>query len=289
MTAQQTFADRIKTRLRLWWGQPPKRTERLQRYRPHALRERYARRRRDEPEDVWRCCEFWQRTLINKWNSREFAARHGGQVPALYWCARMPSAARLRRLPSAFVIRPLWGTSRHGVFVVAEGRDLLRGAAFSVSELHRSIRHAGTLAWTLPVMAEEFVRSEDGQYRLPIEYKCYTFGDTIGAVQVIERQGVRTARHGFYTPHWEAFEDAMNTELPPAARRDPPGCLDEMIALAARLGGAVGTFMRVDFFATEHGCVFNEFASTPGNGHRFTPFCNELFGALWEEKFPHAT
>ena len=215
--------------------------------------------------------------------------RRGTLLSALAWRAdgRL-AAARLRLLPPAFVIRPLWGTSRHGVFVVARGRDLLRGAAFSVSELHRSIRRAGKLAWTLPVMAEEFVRSEDGQYRLPIEYKCYTFGDTIGAVQVIEREGVRTARHGFYTPHWEMFEDAMNTELPPAGRRDPPSCLAEMIALAARLGGAVGTFMRVDFFATEHGCVFNEFASTPGGGHRFTPFCNELFGALWEEKFPHA-
>lgn len=289
MAPPQTFAQRINERLRLWWGQPPGRREWLRRHSVHQLRERYVLRRRDDPDDAWRCCAFWQRTLINKWNSREFVAKHGGHVPALYWCAHLPSRARLGALPSHFAIRPVWGTSRQCVYVVAEGRDLLRGEPFSAAVLWRSILRSGRLAWTLPILAEEFVTSEDGRYRLPVEYKCHTFGDTVAAVEMIERTGASTARHRYYASDWQAMPDPMNTILPQAGLTDPPRCLDEMIDLARRLGSAVGTYVRVDFFATDRGCVFNEFASTPANGRGFTAFCDDLFGGLWEEKFPRAT
>jgi TupA-like ATPgrasp len=289
-TERQTFSERIKERLRLWYGEPPRKGQwNTRRYALHQLRERYAVRRRDDPESAWRCCAFWQRTLINKWNSREFVSKYGGAVPALYWRAYAPSEARLRTLPTHFVIRPLFGSSRKGVYVVADGRDLLRGEPFSAATLRRSILRTGTFAWTRPILAEEFVRSEDGQYRLPVEYKCHTFGDTVAAVQVIERSGVKTGRHRFYTADWRAFRDPMSTRLPQADFSDPPRCLGEMLDLAARLGTAVGTYLRIDFFATSRGCVFNEFSSTPFRGEGFTAFCDDLFGRLWAEKFPSAT
>jgi TupA-like ATPgrasp len=287
---RQTFTERIQRRLQLWWDEPRRPgVWRMHHYAPHRLRERYLLRSGDDPEHRWRCCPFWQRTLINKWNSREFVSRHGGSVPALYWRTRLPSAARVRTLPSHFVIRPILGTSRQGVYVVANGRDLLRGAPFSAAALRRGIFRAGRLAWTLPILAEEFVRSADGAYRLPTEYKCHTFGDTVAAVQMLERSGARTARDRFYTCDWRAFPDRMNTALPEAELADPPRCLDDMLRLATRLGTAIGTYMRIDFFAGPDGCVFNEFASTPANGHGFTGFCDDLFGALWSEKFPSAT
>lgn len=288
-TERQTFSERIKERLRLWWGQPPRRGEWTRRYALHQLRERYALRHRDDPEAAWRCCAFWQRTLINKWNSREFVSKHSGAVPALYWRAYVPSEARLRTLPTHFVVRPVLGASRQSVYVVADGRDLLRGEPFSAATLRRSILRAGKLAWTRPILAEEFVRSVDDQYRLPIEYKCHTFGDTVAAVQVLERSGVKTARDRFYTADWRAFRDPMNTQLPQAGFSDPPRCLDEMLDLAARLGTAVGTYVRIDFFETGRGCVFNEFSSTPWSGAGFTTFCDDLFGGLWAQKFPSAT
>jgi hypothetical protein len=287
MQPRPTFSQRLDHRLRLWWGYPPRRGEWLTfRYRPHQMRERYTRRRRDEADDVWRCCALWQRTLINKWNSREFAVKHGARVPALYWCARLPSRRRLRRLPEQFVLRPVAGTSRQGVYVVAHGRDLLRNAPFTGAEVRRSILRAGKMAWTIPILAEELVRSDDADQQLPVEYKCHTFGDVIAAVQVIERTGLRAQGHRFYTPDWRPFSDPMNTDVPEAELRNPPRCLNEMLELAARLGTAIGTYMRVDFFASDAGCVFNEFASTP---RHFTPFCDQLFGALWDDKFPSAS
>ena len=289
MAPPLTFSERIRRRLTLWWGQPPLRGEWLtRRYAWHALRERYTLRRRDEPERSWRCCAFWQRTLLNKWNAREFALRHGCAVPALYWCARLPSAARLRALPSRFVLRPVWGTARQGVYVVAEGHDLLRGIPFSAAELRRSIRRSGRLAWTLPLLAEECL-CPGGPPRLPMEYKCHTFGDRVAAVEAIERTGVSTARQRYYTADWRPFADPMSTALPQAQPSDPPCGLKEMIESAVRLGSAVGTYLRVDFLATERGCVFNEFSSTPDAGAGFTAYCDELFGALWQEKLPLAT
>jgi hypothetical protein len=35
--------------------------------------------------------------------------------------------------------------------------------------------------------------------------------------------------------------------------------------------------------------MFNEFSSVPVGGRENTPYCDELFGALWAEKVPHAT
>jgi hypothetical protein len=259
------------------------------RFTPHGWRDLYALRRRDDPEDAWRCCALWQRKLINKWNGREFVLKHGCRVPALYWRARLPSQRRLRALPSHFVIRPIWGSRRRGIYVVAEGHDLLLGEPFSAAVLRRSILRSGMLTRILPVMAEEFVPSEDPRYQLPIEYKCHTFGDTVAAVEVIERETTKKARRLFYTTDWQPIADRMHIFLPPSEPRDPPRCLDEMLRLATRLGTALGTYMRVDFFATPRGCVFNEFSSTPADGDNFTAYCDDIFGGYWEEKFPHAT
>jgi hypothetical protein len=285
----QTFSQRIKTRRRIWWGQPPPEGAwGMSRFTPHGWRDLYALRRRDDAEDAWRCCAWWQRKLINKWNGREFVIRHGGRVPALYWCARLPSQRRLRALPSHYVIRPIWGAHREGVYVVADGRDLLLGEPFSAAVVRRSILRSGMLARILPVMVEEFVRSEDPRFYLPIEYKCHTFGDTVAAIEVLERQ-TKKARRLFYTADWQLITDPMSTQGYRSEPRDPPRFLDEILRMATRLGRALGTYMRVDFFGTQGGCGFNEFSSTPANGEGWTPFCDDLFGGYWEDKCPDAT
>ncbi len=286
-TPSLTFTERIQRRLRLWWDYPPQPGDwRVRHYAPHRLRERYSRRRRDESATAWRCCQYWQRTLINKWNSREFVLKHGCPVPALYWCVRVPSAARLRSLPSRFVLRPVLGTDDQGVFVVANGRNLLTSERFSTAALRASIWRRGKLAWTLPILAEEFV-GEDA-LGLPREYKFHAFGDRIAAIQAVDRSEIRS-RQRYYSPDWDAFPDPLNTYLAQAEPFDRPPCLDEMLGMAARLGGAIGTYMRIDFFASAERYVFNEFASTPFSGMGFTPFGDAFFGRVWEEQFPDAS
>src|SRR5574337_223904 len=272
------FSERIRTRLRVWWGKPNKWRNRDS-YRGlfHHLKEHYVLRHRDDSEELWRCCELWQRTLSNKWNAREFAQRYGVRVPARYWCGRRIGALPLDLLPAHFVIRPTWGTARKGTHVIAHGQDLLHGRTYSTRQLIAHVRRGQGWVARYPILVEEFVTTEAGQYVLPIEYKCYTFGATVGAIEVVQRTE-RQAQNRFYTASWDPLEDRIYTGLPPGEYIDPPGCLDDIIECAKRLGTAYGTFVRVDCYATDKGCVFGEFSSTPGDPHHFTTFANAYFG-----------
>jgi hypothetical protein len=284
------FSGRLMKRQELWWGEPFRLGDaRAYRDALHRARERFALRSRTEPDAAWQCCPQWPRTLVNKWNSREFAQKHGCLVPALYWHGRRIASVPFASLPARYVIRPVWGTVRTGVHVVADGRELLRNVPATDLDIRRRLfREHGPVAAT-PLLVEEFVTAETGKGRLPIEYKCHSFGDMIAAVQVIERAGPRTGIHRYYTPRWEPFPDVMDTNYPLAPPRAPPRGLDEMLEAARRLSKAIGTYMRIDFFDSAVGAVFNEFSSTPQvRSLPFTRYCDEMFGALWQQRFPEA-
>ena len=59
-----------------------------------------------------------------------------------------------------------------------------------------------------------------------------------------------------------------------------------MLELARRMGATLATYMRIDFFVTDRGCVFNEFSSVPARGRYYTPYSDRVFGALWAERIP---
>jgi TupA-like ATPgrasp len=282
----RSFSERLAARQRLWWEMPsPARRGALGEV-IHRLHERRAFRSREDPDESWRCCASWPRTLVNKWNGREFAARHGCRLPTLYWSGRPLDRPPLESLPGRFVVRPVFGAGRRGVLVVAEGRELLRQEPATARDLNRKLSRLRRLPRQVSILIEELVRAEDGSDRLPTELKCHTFGDAVAAVEVLERTGVKADSCRFYTPAWEPFADPMHTGIPIGEPRVPPEGLDRMLALAANLGAEVDTYIRIDFFAGVGDCVFNEFSTVPWGGRGFTPHCNELFGALWEKKFP---
>ena len=80
-----TFSERLAMRRRLWWDRPAWRGGQGLGDAVHWLKDKHAFRTREDPAETWRCCPYWQRTLIQKWNSREFASKHGCRVPELYW------------------------------------------------------------------------------------------------------------------------------------------------------------------------------------------------------------
>ena len=285
-----TFSERLRARRALWWGRPFHWSH-LQSYREalHRTRERYTARSRDDPDAAWQCCPHWPRTLVNKWNSREFAQKHGCRVPALYWHGRRVAQIPFATLPAQYVIRPVWGTAAAGVYVVADGQELLRGVPVTAADIRRRLlREHGRVAAT-PLLVEAFVSAEDGACRMPTEYKCHAFGGTIAAVQVLERTGQLTGLHRYYTASWEPFPDAMDTNYQLAPPSERPRCLDELLGAATRLSQAIGTYMRIDFFGSAAGPVFNEFSSTPQvRASVYTPYCDALFGDLWQRRFPDA-
>ena len=284
------FWDRLVMRRELWWGQPF-RWGHAHSYRDalHRTCERFAVRSRTDPDTAWRCCPHWPRTLLNKWNSREFAQKHGCRVPALYWHGRQIAKIPYASLPPQYVIRPVWGAVTSGVHAVVDGQELLGKLPGTAADIRRRLfREHGPVAAT-PLLVEAFVPSEGADCRLPIEYKCHTFGRTVAAVQVLERTGRLTGIHRYYTARWEPFPDVMDAHYPLAPPRAPPRCLDEMLGVATQLGQAIGTYMRIDFFDGVAGAVFNEFSSTPQVQRPvYTRYCDEMFGALWQQRFPDA-
>jgi hypothetical protein len=196
---------------------------------------------------------------------------------------RVPFAS----LPEYYVVKPNLGFSRKGVSVMAAGTDLMRGSPLTSGELRKQLRQVTGGVLGVPILIEEFVTTESGEYKLPTEYKCHVFEEKIGAIQVIHRSAnARDTRQRIYTAGWKIFEDPMDTAFPPGDAIDPPQCLEEMLTYARKLGKAYGTYVRVDLYASRGGCVFGEFSSTPGRGTGLTRHAEEYFGALWQEAFP---
>jgi hypothetical protein len=289
MDAPPTYSERLARRRQLWWGRP-RQWGKLAAYRDawHRWNEWHGVRARTDPETLWQCCPYWQRSLLNKTNGREFAARYGVPLPRLYWRGRVLQRVPLEGLPRDFVIRPTRGASRRGVYVIDDGHEILRCRPAPPAAIRHWIRHPRALPWLLPILIEERIRPPDHSHRLPTEFKCHTFAGTVAAVQMVERHDIHKdgVRQRCYTPGWEPFADPISTVVPLADVIAPPPGLEQIVRHAETLGAALGTYMRIDFFLGAQGWVFNEFSSMPVNGHRSTPYGDAFFGALWAERCP---
>jgi hypothetical protein len=277
------FCERIERRYETWWG--PVRSPGVAGWkeRLHRRRERFTYRDATVPLSAWKCCPNWQRSLANKWNARQFVQKYGIRVSGLYASGRWIPGLPFASLPDQYVVRPNYGHSRNNVFPIVSEIDMLRGNRCSKEDVRRHLIGAYGRFARVPLLLQEFVRTEDGEYQLPIEYQCHMFGGVVGAIQVIRRRIKQSSPNRFYSEAWEPFADKMRAMLPLAEYRDPPRCLDEMLRTVKTLGEVYGTYVRIDVFATDKGCVFNEFAPTPARGANFTPFANEYFGRLWEK------
>lgn len=168
---------------------------------------------------------------------------------------------------------------------MADGIDLLRKKSYTSRQLIDQFRVITRSLVGQPILVEEFIKPEGNESSLSTEYKVHVFGDRIGAIQVIHRKDNFQAKHRYYTPEWQFFDDPMSTILPLDGYTEPPCCLDDMLACARRLGKAWGTYVRADFYVYGAGCVFGEFSSTPSLGESFTPYADQHFGTLWRETF----
>ncbi len=280
------FSERIRRRKQLWWRS----SDTGQTIVDHLKRLEMilVRVDSDAPLSRWKKGEHWQRRLLNKRNSKAFAVKFNCRVPELYWQGHLLTRSVLSSLPEQFVLKPVLGAARKGVYVISGARELLTGRVMTRSQLFDEVASGRGRLSHISLLAEEFIANEQDQQQLPVEYKFYMFGDSIGAINVTHRSAVSDgpSKHLFYTPQWQPFDDPMQTSRGRAAVTDPPACLPRMIDVAVTLGKAFGTFIRVDLYASGKDCVFGEFSSVPYNGHNFTAHADQLFETLWQENFP---
>lgn len=267
--AKNTLSARIKARHRLFWDSPD----------VESVKD--AIMNASDPIEYWKDCINWQRKLSNKYNAREFAKMHGCRVAELYWKGREVDAIDFDSLPREFVIRPTFGHSCNMVFLMKNGVNLLDKRAYSQEDLVVFLKKALRENKRLEFLIEEFVRTEQGECAIPNDFKFLMFNGEIASIVVINRLGAKEGYQDFYDENWNKM-DPLTVIYPSEGYREPPACLNEMIAAARKLSKAYGIFVRVDFYATDKGAVFGEFTPTPSRGHGFTPYGEELLTYYWD-------
>lgn len=263
------FAKRIKLRHQIFWKTPD------------AEVIRNTMMTADDPMEKWRQGENWQRKLSNKHNAREFAKMHGCKVPNLYWRGRNVNSINFAELPEAYVIRPTIGHSSNMVFLMHDNINLLDEKAYSNEEVRNILAEALSKNLRLEFLLEEFLKTEGGDYKIPVDYKFYMFNGEINSILVISRINSSKKVSNYYDENWNPIQNLCE-DYPKGAYQPPPTCFREMIKQAKELSRAYEIFVRIDFYATDKGSVFGEFTPTPGLGDGFTPEGELIFIDYWD-------
>src|SRR5215210_2421023 len=263
------FKKRIKNRRKTFWEAP------------EAERVRNTIMFASDPIEKWKNVNNWQRKLSNKFNSREFAKKYNCKVADLYWKGRDINTIQFDNLPDQYVIKPRKGHSSRLVFLMDNGVNLMDGKIYSKKDIKEVLAKALNENKTSEFLFEEFLRSEDGVYKIPDDYKCYMFHGEIACIEVINRLGPSKGFTTCYNENWQVMEN-INPYYPEGDYQQPPKCLQELLEKAKELSKSYEIFVRLDFYATYKGAVFGEFTPTPACGDGFTPKANKLFINYWD-------
>jgi hypothetical protein len=264
------FSQRIRHRHKVFWSTPE--AEIIRNTVMSAC----------DPIEKWKDVEHWQRKLSNKHNAREFAKMHGCSVPNLYWKGRNLDKLDFSRLPPQYVIRPTIGHSCGMVFLMKNSLNLMDKQIYSEEALRGVMKEALKQNSYQEFLIEEFLRTEEGEYKIPKDYKFYMFNGQIARIEIINRLGPSEGYTSYYNEDWEQMEN-IGVKYLKAAFQSPPACLNDLIRQAKVLSKAYEMFIRIDFYATDRGAVFGEFTPTPGLGKCFTPEADKLFADYWDK------
>lgn len=232
--------------------------------------------------EKWKAAPYWQRRLSNKYNAREFAKMHGCQVPDLYWKGADVETIDFSKFPPYYVIRPTVGHSCNLVFVMDNGQNLFDKKHYQHDEIKAILKREITKNQSLEFLIEEFLKTEDGQYTIPTDYKFYCFNGEIACLYAINRLSPKSGYGTFYDENWNQLKK-VQFNYPPIANQKAPACFKEMVETAKILSKSYDMFVRIDLYATSKGCVFGEFTPTPSMGMNFTSFGKKLMISYWDK------
>lgn len=232
--------------------------------------------------EKWKEGNNWQRKLSNKYNSREFAKKHNCKVPELYWKGSDYNTIDFNDLPAHYVIRPVTGHSCGLVFLMNNSNNLMDGKDYLPGEIKKALSAPLQENKNAVFLLEEFLKTEQGEYKIPDDYKFYMFNGNVGCIQIINRLSGTDGYTSWYNKDWKPLPN-FTANYPDGKEQAPPACLLEMTAAAERLSKAYQIFCRIDFYATDKGAVFGEFTPTPALGKGFTPAGDKLLTAYWDK------
>ncbi|MBE9586641.1 hypothetical protein IM792_19485 [Mucilaginibacter sp. JRF] len=232
--------------------------------------------------DDLRSQPHWQRILSNKANASRFAAMYGCQTPTIYWQGRNVNDIDFNAIPAQFVIKPTVGHSCNNVFLINNGYNYMDKRYYTRRELLVEMEQTLAENPLTEILIEEFLTCEQGEYRIPVDYKLHAFNGEIARIEAIHRIGPREGTVNVYDKYWSPKEN-IGKKYVNALDATPPKCIAQIISQANVLSKAYQIYVRIDFYATSRGAVFGEFTPTPGIGVGFTKNADRLFTYYWDE------
>ena len=232
----------------------------------------------------------WQSPFSEKIQGRRFAEVAGIIVPDMYWNgAEMTEIPPFEELPSKVVIKPSSGWGANNVFCLIDGINILDGETYNRDKVLKTLEGDDFLKTITPTyMCEEFLIPEVGRDSdiIPRDYKFYCFGEQIALVHVVLRRSVKdkyaNVHHYLDCDFREIPRKVMSNRNVPKEDFPMPDCWDSMVEDVRLLGRAMGSFMRIDMYATHKGAVFGEFTPTPEGGKGFTEWADKYLGTFWK-------
>lgn len=235
--------------------------------------------------ETWTDIENWQRRLENKYNAKQFAKKYGCKVAELYWHGNKKQFKQLDldSLPENYTVKPVFGESTKGVFLMRKGYNIFNSCFYTFDLLRKEINILFDSKEGMEILIEEFLPDNQGDYVVPSDYRFYTYNGDILFVQLDKRSGFEKEQVSFYTPEWDLITKKILKDATVDIYDLKPIFLDKMILDVKRLSKAYHTFVRIDFYATIHGPVFGEFTATPRKGKDTTSYGSKVLTKSWDK------
>jgi len=239
---------------------------------------------------------LWQHLVNNKLLGYAFAKGYGVSTPRVLHCS-----TELADLPeewpaewgTAFVVKPLAGTTNQGVVLVNASVDIvkkrqMRGRA-DVMEEYKSYQGNRGI-----VYVEELLRIGEGDGVLdfsahinepaPPDFKFFTFDDAIAAVMIVVGRDTDSECKLWVDEEFNILTRKEDNGIPacPKSKVTKPRSWGQLVNAAKKLGGALGVHYRIDLFASTQGVLLGEFTPWHTGGKSVPAECEQVLAKAWQ-------
>lgn len=232
----------------------------------------------------------------------KFASEHGIPTPEVIRVYSDPREFRSEHGPGSFILKPADMSSKKGVMMlhrIAGGYgywDSIRSRRLTASQI-RAEQAENAAAWALrskrpfALLMQEVVTGENGERKIPFDYKFYTFNGKIEFILQIDRNH-KKAQMAFFGDDFRPLHVGKEiltgwTKVDPGEPKVPE-CANEMLQVVREASKLLKTpFVSLDMYAhVEKGPMLGEITKTPGGPYygrmfKFSPAFDQHLGDAW--------
>lgn len=231
------------------------------------------------------------RVFYDKNKTKYFALEAGLNVPGVIASYSSFAEVDFGSLPSRFVLKCTSLSSKKGVYLLKrldkyKYFELLRCSDFSIADIQSDLKGLG--AENSDLIAEELIVGEQGDEKIPFDYKFYCFEGEVEFILQIDRNVSPESMcffDGKFCPADELIVSSDYKLIQKGAHVKPKNFL--LMLESARALSAVTNrpFVSVDMYTDGHSCYVGELTGGPGGPYYGAAFkLSESFDLLLGSK-----